>query len=81
MRIFGFVIIYVLCFWGLNSVQTHAAFAFSQSARAEFPKNTFEDSVVDPAEILSGGPPRDGIPAIDAPEFVPVLEATDIPDL
>lgn len=26
-------------------------------------------------EILSGGPPRDGIPAIDAPQFVSVAEA------
>jgi hypothetical protein len=27
------------------------------------------------AEILSGGPPKDGIPAIDAPQFVSVAEA------
>ena len=26
-------------------------------------------------EILSGGPPKDGIPAIDAPKFVSVQEA------
>ena len=31
--------------------------------------------LVDPAKILSGGPPKDGIPSIDAPVFVPVPEA------
>jgi len=29
------------------------------------------------SEILSGGPPKDGIPAIDEPEFVSVAEADD----
>ena len=27
-------------------------------------------------EIIPGGPPRDGIPAIEEPEFVPVAEAS-----
>jgi len=31
--------------------------------------------LVDPAKILSGGPPKDGIPSIDNPKFVPLLEA------
>ena len=31
---------------------------------------------VDPNSILSGGPPKDGIPSIDEPRFVPVAEAT-----
>jgi hypothetical protein len=31
--------------------------------------------IVDPAEILSGGPPKDGIPSIDDPNFVSVKEA------
>lgn len=29
------------------------------------------------SEILSGGPPKDGIPSIDAPQFVPVNEANE----
>src|SRR5687767_12910367 len=33
------------------------------------------DPLVDPAEILSGGPPPDGIPAIDHPRF---LRAGDV---
>ena len=31
--------------------------------------------IVDPAEIRSGGPPKDGIPSIDSPLFVSVEEA------
>ena len=36
----------------------------------EFPKTDSKITSVDFSEILSGGPPRDGIPAIDSPEFV-----------
>lgn len=32
-------------------------------------------ALVDPSQILRGGPPRDGIPAIDNPVFVPADEA------
>lgn len=35
----------------------------------------FSRHSVDYAEILSGGPPKDGIPAIDKPQFVGVQEA------
>ena len=36
-------------------------------------KNGFDldQASVDPEEILRGGPPRDGIPALDSPKFVP----------
>jgi hypothetical protein len=35
----------------------------------EWPDTDFENTLVDLDEILSGGPPKDGIPAIDDPEF------------
>ena len=38
----------------------------------EFPKTDFSISAVDFGEILSGGPPRDGIPALSDPRFLPV---------
>jgi hypothetical protein len=38
----------------------------------EFPKTDFANASVDFSEILSGGPPRDGIPAIDDPAFTPL---------
>ncbi len=38
-------------------------------------KTDFTKIVVDPAEIVSGGPPKDGIPSIDNPVFVSVGDA------
>lgn len=38
----------------------------------EWPNTDFERTSVDFAEILSGGPPKDGIPAVDDPEFIKV---------
>jgi hypothetical protein len=36
---------------------------------------------VDYGEILSGGPPKDGIPSIDNPEFVPVAQMDGLDDM
>ncbi len=41
----------------------------------EWPKTDFARHSVDLDEIFSGGPPKDGIPSIDEPIFVPVAEA------
>lgn len=43
-------------------------------AEREF-RTDFSRHTVDYAEILSGGPPKDGIPAIDHPRFTSVAEA------
>ncbi len=49
-----------------------AASAVAQTAsdRAEWPKTDFSKRTVELSEIESGGPPKDGIPAIDRPRFV-----------
>lgn len=44
----------------------------------EFPKADFSKHSVPYSEILSGGPPRDGIAPIDAPRFKPVESIDDI---
>ena len=44
----------------------------------EWPNTDFSKASVDFDEILSGGPPKDGIPSIDAPKFVPVSEMTEL---
>lgn len=44
----------------------------------EWPRTDFSIHSVPYDEILSGGPPKDGIPAIDAPKFVEATEVTDI---
>jgi hypothetical protein len=49
-----------------------ASIALGQTASdvREWPKTDFSTRTVDLGEILSGGPPKDGIPAIDRPRFV-----------
>lgn len=46
----------------------------------EWPKTDFEKTSVAFSEIISGGPPKDGIPPIDNPQFVSVDEVDDLPD-
>jgi hypothetical protein len=48
----------------------HAALAQSDADRREWPRTDFSKRTVELAEIQSGGPPKDGIPAIDRPRFV-----------
>ena len=49
--------------------------------RHEWPNTDFEKTNVDNwAEILSGGPPRDGIPALSDPQFIRANEETKIED-
>ena len=45
----------------------------------EWPDTDFSRHSVDFDEIIPGGPPKDGIPSIDDPAFVPVAEAA-LPD-
>lgn len=45
------------------------------SALTDINDPTLPTPLVDPAEIISGGPPPDGIPAIDAPQFESVTDA------
>jgi len=51
----------------------------SQVKRA-WPEIDWSTAVIDPDELMSGGPPRDGIPPIDAPRFEPVSEADYAPN-
>jgi Protein of unknown function (DUF3179) len=43
-----------------------------------WPQTDFSKTAVAFDEILSGGPPKDGIPAIDTPRFLPVGAVTDL---
>jgi hypothetical protein len=44
----------------------------------EWPHTDFSQAGVPLDEIMSGGPPKDGIPSIDDPQFVPVAEAAGL---
>ena len=56
------------------------ALAFPEYKRSEWPNTDFSKASVSLDEIMSGGPPRDGIPPIDNPKFLPVSEATGLAD-
>ena len=49
-----------------------AAPAQPSSWAYEWPNTDFSQSFVDLGEIISGGPPRDGIPALSNPDFIAV---------
>lgn len=49
-----------------------SATAQTPADRAEWPKTDFSKRTVELSEIESGGPPKDGIPAIDRPRFTPI---------
>ena len=49
-----------------------------QAWRSEWPHTDFSRHAVAYDEIISGGPPKDGIPAIDKPSFAPAAEASDL---
>lgn len=58
--------------FGLSTVSASASPEFWQH---EWPNTDFESTSVDSwVEVMSGGPPKDGIPAIDGPSFHPVSE-------
>jgi len=55
-----------------------SAAADSKRWQAEGWKTDFSKSNIDFAGIMSGGPPKDGIPPIDDPAFLPVSEASGL---
>jgi len=57
-----------------------AAAANPRSWQHEWPKTDFSKKSVSFDEILSGGPPKDGIPAIDNPKFLPVAKIDNLKD-
>ncbi|MEN8237826.1 MAG: DUF3179 domain-containing protein [Actinomycetota bacterium] len=47
------------------------------SALSDRFNDAFPDPIIDPGSILSGGPPPDGIPPIDDPQFISVQDADE----
>ena len=63
--------IFLLIVPALASAQVPGSWAY------EWPKTDFSNHSVDLGEIISGGPPKDGIPSIDNPKFVPASSLGD----
>ena len=43
--------------------------------KAKWPDPNFDKSTIELSEVMSGGPPKDGIPSIDTPKFDDVVQA------
>ena len=63
-RIVRIVLLAAIAWWAVKDL-VHAQLPYA----AEWPYTDFSKALVDLSEIQSGGPPKDGIPAIDDPEF------------
>ncbi len=63
---------------GLIAGMAGAAAANPSSWKFEWRKTDFSKHSVAFDEIMSGGPPKDGIPPIDDPKFAPLAEITDM---
>ena len=48
--------------------------------KREWPHTDFTNKTIDFSEVISGGPPKDGIPAIDEPQFLVATKINDIGD-
>ena len=60
----------------LISLSLLGALSYAQTYPTdEWPRTDFSKRAVDMSEIMSGGPPKDGIPAIDQPKFTPSEQA------
>ena len=60
------------------SLASGLAVANPASWKTEWPRTDFSKHAIDYSEILSGGPPKDGIPSIDKPIFVPADSIDDL---
>ena len=69
--------------WAWSVAVLIGATASAQAAnpdawRSEWSRTDFSKHSIDYAEILSGGPPKDGIPAIDNPKFVALSDVSGL---
>ena len=67
-------------FIGIIIVANLYAHANPQQWQVEWPQTDFNKSLIDFAEVIAGGPPKDGIPAIDNPKFQVISKAQHIGD-
>lgn len=75
MRAFGaWICAATLCLWGLMAQASPEIWQY------QWPNTDFETTSLESwQEIQSGGPGRDGIPALDAPQFIRANQADIAP--
>lgn len=68
----------IILVWSIFA-SANAALASPEFWRFEWPETDFDITIVESwTEIMSGGPPKDGIPAIDNPKFIKARDETRI---
>jgi hypothetical protein len=70
-RVLRIAIITAVAWWAVKDL-VYAQLPYSM----EWPYTNFDNRIVELSEIQSGGPPKDGIPPIDEPEFDTTAEAS-----
>lgn len=66
--------------WGTLAVLVATRVPGWWQSRSDLNGFAVQDALIDPTEILPGGPPRDGIPSIDRPRFVAATAANLAPE-
>jgi hypothetical protein len=79
-RISGGLISALVLGWLAVSPEISAAGAQQPDFTRDWPNTDFSQVSVDLSEVMSGGPPRDGIPAILDPTFLPAADETRLDD-
>ena len=73
---FYFLFLCLICVAAYALIMKSSVFADSELRKnIEWRKTDFSKSIVNIEEIESGGPPKDGIPAIDKPKFISIQQA------
>ncbi len=73
---FYFLFLSLICVAAYALIMKSSVFADSELRKnIEWRKTDFSKSIVNIEEIESGGPPKDGIPAIDKPKFISIQQA------
>ena len=72
-RLLWLSILAIVLWWVLRPT---ASGQLAPGNSTEWPKTNFDNAIVEFSEIMSGGPPKDGIPAVDNPKFVPHSDAS-----
>ncbi|MBT6525269.1 MAG: DUF3179 domain-containing protein [Marinovum sp.] len=61
---------------GVALIAAIASIAGAQDFEPDWPNTDFSRSTIDLSEVMSGGPPKDGIPALSNPVFIPSTNET-----
>jgi hypothetical protein len=71
-------VLFFLVVFSWQGITTTSAADLPYGWKNEWPKTDFSKHIVKYDEIMSGGPPKDGIPSIDDPVFEKIIEIDNI---